>query len=49
LISFIKRENEYVVPDGSTTINPNDRLFVLTEDKETLARVFNCLGLQYNT
>ena len=49
LISFIKRDNKYIVPNGSTVLNPNDRLFVLTEDKEVLARVFECLDLQYNT
>ena len=49
LISFIQRDNKYVIPDGSTVLQPNDELFLLTENKEVLARVFDCLGLQYNS
>ena len=49
LISFIQRDNKYIIPDGSTTLNPDDKLFLLTENKEVLAKVFECLGLQYNS
>jgi len=49
LISFIERDDKYVIPDGSTILQPNDKLFLLTENKEVLARVFECLGLQYNS
>lgn len=49
LISFIQRDNKYVIPDGSTILQPNDILYLLTENKEVLARVFECLGLQYNS
>ena len=49
LISFIQRDNKYIIPDGSTILQPDDKLFLLTENKEVLARVFECLGLQYNS
>ncbi|MCU0472936.1 MAG: potassium/proton antiporter [Bacteroidales bacterium] len=49
LISFIQRDDKYIIPDGSTILNPNDILFLLTENKAALARVFDCLDMQYNS
>ena len=49
LISFIQRDDKYIIPDGSTILNPNDILFLLTENKAGLARVFDCLDMQYNS
>jgi len=45
IISFIKRDDQYITPNGSTVLEEKDRLFVLTEDKETLDKVFNCLDV----
>jgi len=45
-ISFIQREDMYITPTGSTTIAINDKLFVLSENKESLAKVFDCLELK---
>ena len=45
-ISFIQRDDMYITPTGSTTIAINDKLFVLSENKESLAKVFDCLELK---
>ncbi len=45
LISFIQRNNKFITPTGSTVIEPNDRLFVLSETPEALSGVFSCLHL----
>ncbi len=43
LIAFIKRNGKFITPNGSTVIKGNDKLVVLTEDKETLEKVYECL------
>lgn len=48
LISFIQRDNKYLTPSGSTTLLGNDKLYVLSEDEESLAKVFACLGIMEN-
>ena len=45
-ISFIQREDMYITPTGSTTIAINDKLLVLSENRESLAKVFDCLDLK---
>lgn len=44
-IAYIQRGNKYLTPNGSTVIEENDKLFVLSENKESLRKVFNCLNL----
>lgn len=46
LISIIKRQNQYITPTGSTVIEVDDKLFVLSETKESLDKVFDCLNLK---
>ena len=46
LISIIKRNGKYITPHGATVIEPNDQLFVLSEDKGALSEVFTCLEMQ---
>jgi len=48
LISFIERENKYITPSGSTLILPNDKLFILSENHESLVKAFDCLGINSN-
>jgi cell volume regulation protein A len=48
LISFILRDNKYITPTGSTIISGNDKLFILSENKDALAKVFTCLNLNAN-
>lgn len=45
-IAYIQRGNKYLTPSGSTVIEENDKLFVLSENKESLRKVFNCLNLR---
>ena len=48
LISIIERDNSYITPHGATTIEPNDQLYVLSENKDALAEVFECLKIEKN-
>lgn len=45
-ISFIQRNNKYLTPNGSTAIEANDKLFVLTESTEALGKVYDCLQMK---
>ncbi len=47
-ISFIQRDNKYITPTGSTIIMSNDKLYVLSENEESLEKVFECLGINKN-
>lgn len=44
-IMTIKRNNEYIIPVGSTIIMAGDKLFILAEDKNTVALVYDSLHL----
>lgn len=44
-ISFIQRGNKYLTPSGSTVLQSNDKLFILSENQEAIYRVFECLGI----
>lgn len=46
LISFIQRENKFITPNGATTLLGKDRLYVLSENKESLKEVFECLDIE---
>ncbi len=43
IISFIKRDGKYLVPTGSTVLENGDKLYVLTESEDSLAKVQGCL------
>ena len=45
-ISIIQRNGKYITPNGSTVIEPADRLFILSENSNDLKGVYNCLGLR---
>jgi potassium/hydrogen antiporter len=45
LITFILRGKDYITPGGATVIEENDKLFVLSENKDSLSEVFKCLEL----
>lgn len=42
---MIKRGEKFITPNGATKLEQDDRLFVLSETRETLSKVFNCLEL----
>lgn len=48
LISFILRGDKYITPSGSTIIEVDDKLFVLSENKDSLSNVFECLNMKQN-
>ena len=48
LISFILRNEKYIIPAGSTTIAGKDKLFLLSEDRDSLGKVFECLDISRN-
>lgn len=48
LISFILRGDKYITPSGSTIIEEKDKLFVLSENKDSLSDVFECLNMKQN-
>ena len=48
LISIIQRDRKFITPTGSTILLANDRLFMLTENPESLAKVYDCLDIQEN-
>jgi cell volume regulation protein A len=45
-ISIIQRNGKYITPNGSTVIEPADKLFILSENSNDLKGVYNCLGLR---
>lgn len=47
LISFIRRNHNFITPNGSTVIEEGDKLFVLSENNESMKEVFECLGMDY--
>jgi potassium/hydrogen antiporter len=48
LISIIDRNKKYITPNGETIIEANDELYVLAENKDALADVFECLRMTKN-
>jgi cell volume regulation protein A len=46
LISIIQRGSKYITPNGSTILQPEDKLFIISENKKALSAAFECLGLE---
>ncbi|MGK7391403.1 MAG: potassium/proton antiporter [Candidatus Cyclobacteriaceae bacterium M2_1C_046] len=45
LIVMIQRNGKYLTPNGSTVLEPKDRLLVLADSDETFDEVYNKLGI----
>lgn len=45
LIAMIQRKGKYIIPKGSTSLEPLDKLIIIAENKEILHRVHNSLEL----
>jgi cell volume regulation protein A len=43
LIALIKRRGVFITPNGSTVIEPNDKLVIIAENAESLKLVHECL------
>jgi len=46
LISYIQRDNKYLSPTGSTILMANDKLTVLAENQDSLAKLYECLDIK---
>ncbi|PKV67066.1 potassium/proton antiporter [Pontibacter ramchanderi] len=46
LIVLINRNKKFVTPNGATRLEPNDKLFVMTDNEEELVRVNEMLGYE---
>lgn len=46
VISFIRRDNKYITPNGATVLEPMDKLFVLSESRADLKKVLDCLDIK---
>lgn len=46
IIAMIKRSNKYITPNGSTVIEANDVLIVLSDRVENIEKVADCLKFQ---
>lgn len=44
IIAMIKRDDKYLTPSGSTVIQPNDILLILSDSKEGINKVNDCLN-----
>ncbi len=46
-ISIIQRGGKFLTPNGSTVIEANDKLYILSENNESLKEVYECLDVTY--
>lgn len=44
-IAIIQRGDKYITPNGATILEENDKLYVLSESKESLNKFFTCLSM----
>ena len=44
-IAIIQRGDKFITPDGATVLEENDKLYVLTENKESLSKFFTCISM----
>jgi cell volume regulation protein A len=45
LISLLERKGKYLIPNGSTWLEPGDKITVISEDNKALEKVFSCLSI----
>jgi len=46
IIAMIKRDDKYITPNGSTVINAEDVLIVLSDSKKGIRKVYDTLGIK---
>jgi potassium/hydrogen antiporter len=46
LISLIQRNGKYIVPNGTTMLETNDKLFVLSESRDDLKKLYEILDIR---
>jgi cell volume regulation protein A len=45
IIVMIRRNDKFITPGGSTMLEPSDKLFILSEDGDSLKKVYECLEI----
>ena len=45
LVSLIQRKGKFIVPNGTTILEPDDKLFVISENRNDLQKVFESLSI----
>ncbi len=48
IIAMVKRGDTFITPSGSTLLQANDLLMVLSDTKEGINKVYHCLNLEQN-
>lgn len=46
IIAIIKRNNKFIIPNGSTVIEENDTLVILSDNHESINNVYDCINGQ---
>ncbi len=46
LISFIQRNGKFVTPNGATRLEPNDKLYIISENKADVEKFMDCLEIK---
>lgn len=45
IIAMIKRKDKYITPNGSTKIELNDTLIVISDSQHCMSQVYDSLGI----
>lgn len=43
---MVKRKNKFITPNGTTILEPHDKLMVLADSDDTFDEVANILGIE---
>ena len=46
LVVMIKRENRFLIPNGKTQLQANDKLLLISDNKQELKQIYTRLGIQ---
>jgi len=49
IIALIERNNKFIISEGATTINSNDKLYVMADDETSMEKLYTCLGKNSGT
>lgn len=44
IIALVERNNKYFISEGSTSLHPGDRLYVMADDHKSMGKLYICLG-----
>jgi potassium/hydrogen antiporter len=49
IIALIERNNKFIISEGATTIQANDKLYIMADDETSMGKLFKCLGKTHLT